>query len=68
MEGRVVTMKSRNRILKVLMNGILVGQLEKAVAGGLTFTYDPNCLITPGAQPISLSLPLVTQQFAGDVV
>ena len=68
MEGRMVTMKSHHRILNVLMNGMLVGKLEKTIAGGLIFTYDPQWQNTPGARPISLSLPLVTQQFVGDSV
>jgi len=68
MERRVVTMKTRNRTLSVLMNGILIGKLEKAANGGLTFIYDQQWLYTPGARPISLSLPLVDQPFAGDVV
>lgn len=68
MEGRVVTMKIRNRILKVLMNGILVGKLEKSIAGALTFSYDQKWLNTSSARPISLSLPLVAEQFSGNVV
>ncbi|WP_233432384.1 type II toxin-antitoxin system HipA family toxin [Aquicella lusitana] len=50
------------------MNGILVGKLEKTTQGSLTFSYDQTWLNTPGARPISLSLPLVKQSFAGDVV
>ena len=61
-------MKSHNRILSILMNGILIGKLEKATKGGLTFIYDQTWLNTPGARPISLSLPLVDQPFTGDVV
>lgn len=68
MERRVVIMKSHNRVLNVLMNGILIGQLKKATKGGLTFIYDQAWLDTPGARPISLSLPLVEQPFTGDVV
>src|SRR5690242_5887766 len=68
MERRMVIMKSHNRILNVLMNGILIGKLEKATKGGLTFIYDQAWLDTPGARPISLSLPLVEQPFTGDVV
>lgn len=68
MEGRVVIMKSRNRVLNVLMNGFLVGKLEKTITGGLVFEYDQEWLNTPGARPISLSLPLVSTQFVGDVV
>ncbi|MEO8400297.1 MAG: type II toxin-antitoxin system HipA family toxin [Gammaproteobacteria bacterium] len=61
-------MKSRNRILNILMNGFFIGKLEKTNTGGLTFIYDQKWLSTPGARPISLSLPLVPQQFSGDVV
>lgn len=61
-------MKSRNRILNVLMNGILVGKLEKNIKGSLTFSYDQTWLCTPGSRPISLSLPLVEQPFTGNVV
>lgn len=59
---------SRTRILSVLMNGILVGKLEKTPSSGLAFTYDQNWLNTPGSRPLSLSLPLVTQHFSGDIV
>lgn len=68
MERRMVTMKTRNRTLSVLMNGILIGALEKATKGGMTFVYNQQWLNTPDARPISLSLPLVEQAFAGDVV
>lgn len=64
----MVRMKTRNRILNVLMNGFLVGKLEKTASSGLIFTYDEKWLNTPGARPISLSLPLPARQFAGDVV
>lgn len=50
------------------MNGILIGYLEKTTAGGLTFIYTQKWLDTPGARPISLSLPLVAQRFSGDIV
>ncbi len=61
-------MKSRNRILNVLMNGILIGKLEKTESGGLSFSYDQQWRSTPEARPISLSLPLVDKLFEGDVV
>ena len=60
-------MKLRN-ILRVLMNGIPIGQLEKTTNGVLTFVYDKTWLNTPGARPISLSLPLGEETFSGDVV
>ena len=34
MEGRVVMTKARSRTLNILMNGISVGELEKAAKGG----------------------------------
>lgn len=61
-------MKTRNRTLNVLMNGILIGKLEKLLSSGLMFRYDQSWLKTPGSRPISLSLPLVDQPFTGDVV
>lgn len=61
-------MKIQKRVLNILMNGILIGKLEKNTKNGLTFAYDPQWLATPGARPISLSLPLVNQLFLGDVV
>lgn len=61
-------MKKNNQILNILMNGILIGILEKTKQGGLVFAYDQGWLSTPGARPVSLSLPLVSQTFSGDVV
>ncbi|MCC5014110.1 MULTISPECIES: type II toxin-antitoxin system HipA family toxin [unclassified Legionella] len=64
----MVTAKRKNRILSILMNGILIGKLEKTTTGGLIFIYDQQWLNTPGARPISLSLPLTEQPFSGDIV
>lgn len=61
-------MKKQSRILSILMNGILVGYLKKNPNSGLAFFYDSSWLNTPGARPISLSLPLINQTFTGDVV
>lgn len=61
-------MVSKNQILYVLMNGVLVGMLEKIPQGGLKFAYHPQWLDQAGARPISLSLPLVNQTYFGDVV
>lgn len=68
MERRVVIMKNQTRLLSILMNDILVGQLEKTKNTGFIFKYDQNWLNTPGARPISLSLPLMDRQYSGDVV
>lgn len=54
--------------LNVFMNGLLVGCLQKLRSDGLTFSYDPQWLITPGARPVSLSLPLTSQLYQGDRV
>lgn len=54
--------------LNVLMNGLLVGRLYKETSGTLLFSYDSDWLNIAGARPISLSLPLVAQSYAGDVV
>ncbi|PWY55903.1 serine/threonine protein kinase [Legionella qingyii] len=61
-------MVKKNQILYVLMNGILVGMLEKMSQGGLKFTYHQDWLNQAGARPISLSLPLIEQTYTGDVV
>ncbi|MCD6039541.1 MAG: hipA [Gammaproteobacteria bacterium] len=61
-------MKIRLPVLSILMNGILVGKLEKTTQGSLVFGYDQQWLHTPGARPISLSLPLLDRLFSGDVV
>lgn len=61
-------MKKNHRILSILMNGIRVGKLEKNSKNGLMFTYDTQWLSTPGARPVSLSLPLLNRPYIGDVV
>ena len=61
-------MKTYNHTLNILMNGILIGKLEKAISGGLTFLYDQQWLNAPAARPISLSLPLASQLYKGNVV
>lgn len=64
----MVSVKTQNRILNVLMNGILVGKLEKTFTSGLVFSYDEKWLNTAGSRPLSLSLPLAAERFSGDVV
>lgn len=63
----MVMKKNRDHALYLFMNEKLVGTLEKKSLL-LTFTYDSHWLNTPGARPISLSLPLVAQKFSGDIV
>ena len=46
-----MVMKTINRKLAVLMNGVLIGHLEKVQQGNLIFYYDQEWLATPGARP-----------------
>lgn len=64
----MVTNKKQNYILNVLMNGILVGKLEKSATGSLTFNYVETWLDTEDARPVSLSLPLLGKKYTGDIV
>lgn len=50
------------------MNGRLVGYLRKRSSGAMNFQYAPEWLATPGARPISLSLPLKSAAYEGDRV
>ncbi|AHE67537.1 HipA N-terminal domain-containing protein [Legionella oakridgensis] len=61
-------MVKQNQILHLLMNGLLVGELEKTNQGALKFTYHQEWLNREGARPLSLSLPLVAHSYSGDVV
>lgn len=58
----------KSRILNIYINGIHIGRLEKSKQGALQFSYDHTWLDTPGARPLSLSLPLVNMPFSGDIV
>ncbi len=64
----MVIIKPHTRLLNLLMNGIPVGQLQKNKNGSLVFVYAESWLNTPGARPISLSLPLIERPFSGDIV
>jgi serine/threonine-protein kinase HipA len=59
---------SRINSLNVLMNGFLVGQWHNLPNGATAFQYADEWLATPGARPISLSLPLRQQAFEGKLV
>jgi len=50
------------------MNGFHVGDLTKDRSGALSFMYVSEWLETPGARPISLSLPLQHKIYTGNVV
>ena len=54
--------------LNVLMNGFVIGKLTKHTSGALTFRYEQSWLQETGARPISLSLPLLEQEYKGDMV
>lgn len=49
-------MKTQDRCLSILMNGLLVGTLVKTTKGAYSFSYDHSWLMTSGARPVSLSL------------
>lgn len=54
--------------LFVSLNGIAVGQLTKDKNGGLHFTYQEQWVENRDARPISLSLPLSSEKYSGDLV
>ena len=61
-------MQQNNRTLQILMNGFLVGTLEKKAKGDVSFSYDQKWINAPLSRPISLSLPLQEQPLLGDPV
>lgn len=61
-------MVRRVQRLKLMMNGLPVGLLVKDPTGGLALEYLPEWLETPGARPISLSMPLRFQPYSGEQV
>lgn len=54
--------------LNVYLNSRLVGRLERASSGAISFQYDTSWLDWEHGLPISLSLPLGTERFTGDRV
>lgn len=54
--------------LLVLLNGRLVGQLHKSTSGAIDFQYDPSWLGWQHTFPISMSLPLREDRYAGEPV
>jgi serine/threonine-protein kinase HipA len=54
--------------LNVLMNGRWVGLLTKLPSGAIAFQYTNEWLTTPGARPVSLSLPLRHTAYEGEKV
>lgn len=51
--------------LRVLLNGRLVGYLNKAPSGAISFQYDQSWLDWRHALPVSLSLPLAEEPYRG---
>ena len=58
----------KNLDLNVYMNNIPVGILRKLSSGALTFEYDSAWLNSRNSIPLSLSLPLTSKVYSGDVV
>jgi serine/threonine-protein kinase HipA len=54
--------------LNVLLNGRLVGHLNKSSAGAIDFQYDTGWLAWEHAMPVSLSLPLREDRYIGQPV
>lgn len=54
--------------LHVALNGRLVGALERASTGAMSFVYDADWLVYDRAMPVSLSLPLREQRYIGEPV
>lgn len=60
--------KSAHAPLDVLLNGRKVGQLRRETSGAIDFRYDPAWLDWEHNFPVSLSLPLREDRYAGDPV
>jgi serine/threonine-protein kinase HipA len=54
--------------LSVFLNGRLVGQLRRESSGAIDFQYDESWLSWEHTFPVSLSLPLREDRYAGDSV
>lgn len=51
--------------LAVFLNSQRVGRLDKEPSGAIAFTYHPDWLARDHALPVSLSLPLREERYAG---
>jgi len=61
--------RRRTRIpLNVFLNGRLVGRLSRQASGAIDFRYDESWLSWEHTMPVSLSLPLREERYAGDAV
>ena len=54
--------------LNVYMNGFLAGEFTKSTTGAHSFKYHSSWLERSGSRPISLSMPLVKEEYKGDEV
>ena len=54
--------------LSVLLNNRLVGRLEKATSGAISFDYEQSWLDWENAIPVSLSMPLREGAYRGEQV
>lgn len=61
--------RPRTRIpLNVHLNARLLGRLRRQASGAIDFQYDPDWLSWEHALPVSLSLPLREDRYAGELV
>lgn len=60
--------KRQGSELFVSMNGEKVGRLSRASSGKLEFRYETSWLSSKSGRPLSLSMPLASQSYSGDVV
>lgn len=60
--------RSKTNVLKVLMNGILVGIWTVKSSGQYEFVYDRDWLSSSSARPLSLSMPLRSEGYKDDLV
>jgi HipA-like protein len=57
--------RRRYEPLNVYLNSRLVGQLRRELSGAIEFQYDAQWLAWPHTLPVSLSLPLREDAYAG---
>lgn len=57
--------RSQTQRLNVFLNARLVGRLEQAASGAISFEYDTEWLAWEHAMPVSTSLPLVERTWRG---
>ena len=57
--------RRRYPLLRVFVNGRVIGRLRKETTGAIDFTYDPEWLAWESAFPVSLSLPLREDKYIG---